>query len=74
MKACMIYDNRETTGLCVIQEVRGNESGLTLIDAYWVMFHIPEDGNNWYPCGKFKTYEKALKRMELIENEEIKPW
>ena len=74
MNAQMFCDNRMTTGFCIIQEMRGNESGMKPINAYWIMFHIPEDGDDWYPCGKFNTYQKALKRLELIENETIEPW
>ena len=75
MKACMMYDHRATTGWCIVQEYRETDTDLEPITAYWVMFNdLDFEPHNWYPHGKLGTYQKALKRLELIENETIEPW
>lgn len=72
MKAIMMYDNRDSTGLCVVEEVIETLSGEQVeSNKFWVMF-VEDD--LWYPHGGFPSYNKAKKRLEQITNGEIECW
>ena len=80
----MFCDHRETTGWCIIQQLKVADEIDTPMSKYWVMYNKQckywkycewsEQDNDWYPHGVLNTYQKALKRLELIENGTIEPW
>lgn len=85
MRAIMLSDHREETGWCIVQEVKETDTEDKPINAYWVMNNIQcnywkywcyseQDDDEWFAHAKFNTYQKAIKRMELIENGTIEPW
>lgn len=74
MRAIMLSDHREETGFCIIQELRVLDDIDKLITAYWVMYDEQDGNEQMYPVAKFNTYQKAIKRMESIENGTIEPW
>jgi hypothetical protein len=68
MTAVMCYDNRKSTGWCIIEEIDELPLGDKLSGRFHVMY-VTED-NQWYPYGWMPNYLKALKRLEQYEEED----
>jgi len=65
-----MYDNREATGLCIVEEARwhkcdNHEEMAVGTQRYWIMY-VEED--EWYPYGSHTNYHKALKKLEEMTN------
>ena len=75
MIAYMMCDNRDTTGLCIVEEMdecfAPDEPMYKGTQKYWVML---VENDLWYPHGVFCTMQKAKKRLDLITNGEIECW
>ena len=64
----MFCDHRDTTGFCIVQECRGADN--KPMSKYWVMYEEEDEQNGlMYPYATLNTYQKALKRLETLENE-----
>lgn len=66
-----IIESEIEEGLCIIQEVKVCDE-IDYLGNFCVAFHDNEEGyDDLYIHGRFTTYQKAIKRMKLIESEEI---